>query len=178
MYSLIALKDILPDGHYRCWHTFVLACHLMCSQGISHAGVSLMDHHLITFCKMVEQLFGISACTPNLHLHGHLQECFLDYGPSDSFWLFAFERLNGILGLLSTNNQAIEIQLMRKFLSMQQVFHMLDNGVIDDDLKDILKSANVAQGSLRSHQQLSELPLLEPLSLSNIASNVCELSQQ
>ena len=67
---------------------------------------------------------------------------------------------------------------MRKFLSMQQVFHMLDSGVIDDDLKDILKLANVAQGSLRSHQQLSELPLLEPLSLSNITSNVCELSQQ
>ena len=157
---------------------FVLACNLMCSRGISHAGVSLLDHHLITFCKMVEQLFGISACTPNLHLHGHLQECFLDYGPSDSFWLFAFERLNRILDSVSTNNQAIEIQLMRKFLSMQQVFHMLDSGVIDDDLKDILKLANVAQGSLRSHQQLSELPLLEPLSLSNITSNVCELSQQ
>ena len=135
-----------------------------------------MDHHLITFCKMVEQLFGISACTPNLHLHGYLQECFLDYGPSDSFWLFAFERLNGILGLFSTNIQAIEIQLIRKFLSMQQV-HMLDSGVIDDDLKNILKSANVAQVSLRSHQ-LSELPLLEPLSPSNITSDVCELSQQ
>ena len=174
VYSLIVLKDILPDGHYRCWHTFVLACNLMCSRAISHAGVSLMDHHLITFCKMVEQLFGIGACTPNLHLHGHLQECFLDYGPSDSFWLFAFERLNGILGSVSTNNQAIEIQLMRKFLSMEQVFHMLDSGVIDDDLKGILKSANIAQGSLRSHQ-LSELPLLEPLSLSNITSNVCKL---
>ena len=171
VYSLIALKDILPDGHYRCWHTFVL---VMCSRAISHAGVSLMDHHLITFCKMVEQLFGISACTPNLHLHGHLQECFLDYGPSDSFWLFAFERLNGILGSVSTNNQAIEIQLMRKFLSMQQVFHMLDSGVIDDDLKGILKSAHIAQSSLRSHQ-LSELPLLEPLSLSNITSDVCKL---
>ena len=57
---------------------------------------------------------------------------------------------------------------------MQQVFHMLDSGVIDDDLKGILKSANIAQGSLRSHQ-LSELPLLEPLSLSNITSDVCKL---
>ena len=91
-------------------------------------------------------------------------ECFFDYGPSDSLLLFAFERLNGILGAVSTNNRSIEIQLMRKFLSNQQILRMLGTSFIDDDFKDILKSANVAQGSLKSHQ-LQELPVLEPLSV-------------
>ena len=112
IYSQVALKDILPAQHYDCWHEFVLACHIMCSRAISHVGVSKMDGHLMKFCKTVERLFGSKACTPNLHLHGHLFECYEDYGPGDAFWLFAFERLNGILGAVSTNHQAIEIQLM------------------------------------------------------------------
>ena len=122
IYSQVTLREILPDDHYCCWHRFVLACHFMCSRAISQAGVSQMDSYLISFCRMVEELFGAGACTPNLHLHGHLQECFMDYGPSDAFWLFAFERLNGILGSVSTNHQAIEIQLMRKFLATQPSF--------------------------------------------------------
>ena len=172
VYSLIALKDVLPDHHYQCWHTFVLACNLMCSRAISHASVSQMDEYLIQFCKRVEQLFGINGCTPNLHLHGHLHECFLDYGPSDSFWLFSFERLNGILGSVCTNNHAIEIQLMRKFVSMQQIFHRLNSGIVDDELRELLESTT--KGSLRSHE-LREIPLLQPLSLNNVGHDACKL---
>ena len=80
VYSLIALKDILSDKQYRCWHTFVQACNVMYARAISKAGVSLMDHHLMSFCNQVEQLFGVGGCTPNLHMHGYLQECFFVYG--------------------------------------------------------------------------------------------------
>ena len=110
IYSQVVLKEPLPDEHYRCWHTFILACHFIYSRAISQAAVSQMDAYLISFCRSVEQLFGPDACTPNLHLHGHLHECYMDYGPADAFWLFAFQRMNGILGSVSTNHQAIEIQ--------------------------------------------------------------------
>ena len=99
---------IIGVGTHLFWHV-ILCAHEHTCRCISNG--SSLDH----ICKMVEQLFGIGACTPNLHLHGHLQECFLDYGPSDPFWLFAFGRLKGKLGSVSTNSQAIEIQLMRKF---------------------------------------------------------------
>ena len=72
VYSLVALKDILTDEHYRCWHTFEQACNIMCSRAILKAGVSLMDHHLMSFCNQVEQWFGVGGCTPNLHMHGML----------------------------------------------------------------------------------------------------------
>lgn len=161
IFSQVALKMILPDNHYRCWHAFVMACQLMCSRAISRAGVSEMDCYMMSFCKMFEDLFGPGACTPNLHLHGHVQECFFDYGPADAFWLFAFERLNGI------NHQAIEVQLMRNFLSNQQVLQQLNSEIVDEDIKDMLRSANVVKGSLK-HELLSELPLMEPLSESNV----------
>lgn len=51
----------------------------------------------------------------------HLHECVLDYGPLNHFWLFAFERFNGILGLLPNNNKSIEIQMTKRFLNDQKV---------------------------------------------------------
>ena len=51
-----------------------------------------------------------------MHLHGHLRECVSDYGPVYSFWCFAFERMNGVLGSYHTNNHSISIQLARRFL--------------------------------------------------------------
>lgn len=68
------------------------------------------------FYAKVVQLYGNEACDPNLHLHGHLYECVNDYGPVYSFWLFAFERLNGILGSYHTNCRNISLQLTRRFL--------------------------------------------------------------
>ena len=56
-----------------------------------------------------------------MHLHTHLPDCVFDYGPVTGFWLFSFERYNGILGDFSTNNKSIELQLMRKFTKYQVV---------------------------------------------------------
>lgn len=61
-------------------------------------------------------LYVTQFITPNMHLHGHLAACIRDYGPLHSFWLFSFERYNGLLGNQPTNNRAIEIQLMNRFL--------------------------------------------------------------
>ena len=51
-----------------------------------------------------------------MHMHCHLGDCLKDYGPLHAFWLFAFERYNGLLGNQPTNNRAIEPQLMKRFL--------------------------------------------------------------
>lgn len=59
-----------------------------------------------------------------MHLHCHVKECIEDYGPVNSFWCFAFERYNGILGSTYFNNRSIEIQLMRKFVCEQFVFNV------------------------------------------------------
>ena len=61
-------------------------------------------------------MYGKCIVTPNMHLHGHLKETLLDFGPVQEFWLFSFERYNGILGKQPTNNRVIEPQLMQRFL--------------------------------------------------------------
>lgn len=53
-----------------------------------------------------------------MHLYLHIRECVENYGSVYGFWLFSFERFNGLLGSFHMNNQQVEVQLMRRFLTM------------------------------------------------------------
>ena len=121
VYSLFALKGVLPDRHLECWRYFVLACKSLGKRVLTLDDIELGDRYLMEFCKAFEELYGKDLVTPNMHLHGHLKECLLDYGPFHAFWCFSFERFNGILGSYHTNNRSIEIQLMRRFLMQAKV---------------------------------------------------------
>lgn len=115
-YSLLVLRDKLKDEHLECWRHFVLGCRLLCSKSITPEKLKLADALLLQFCKRTERLYGKDVITPNMHIHTHMRECVLDYGPLHGFWLFSFERFNGILGQQPNNNRSIEIQLMSRFL--------------------------------------------------------------
>ena len=104
VYSLFALKGVIPREHYAMWTVFVHAFQLLCCKVITKEECKEADQKLMRFCVMFEALCGKEKCNPNMHLHGHLQDCILDYGPVFSFWCFSFERYNGMLGNYHTNN--------------------------------------------------------------------------
>ena len=107
VFTTFALKDVLPDRHLQCWRLFVKACRILCSTVIDTSEVKLAD------------FYGPSVVTPNMHLHCHLCECVLDFGPVYGFWCSASvssERYNGILSAVHVNKHQIEVQLMRKFM--------------------------------------------------------------
>lgn len=116
VYSMFALRGILPQADYVCWQTFVLACFFLCRRAVSEHDVIKADLLLIKFCQKVEELYGKCVITPNMHLHGHLVDCIKDYGSVYGFWLFPFERYNGILGSFHTNKKTVAAQLMRRFI--------------------------------------------------------------
>ena len=72
-----------------------------------------------------------------------MKECRYDYGPVYSFWLFSFERLNGIMGSYPTNNQSVEVQLMNKHLRSWQL-KFTDN----EGLSKIFCEAHETKGTL------------------------------
>ena len=112
-YSVYCMHDILSDDELECWRAFVLASRLLSSPILSNENIMLADALLLSFCRRFEGLHGQSSITPNMHMHGHLTECIKDYG---SFWLFSFERFNGLLGDLPTNNRLIETQVKQRFV--------------------------------------------------------------
>ena len=169
VYSAVALKGIIDQNHYNCWLLYVKACSMLCCKFIKKSDVSTADQYLQQFCRNFEALYGEDACTPNMHLHLHLKESLLDYGPVYAFWLFTFERLNGTLGSYSTNNKNIEIQIMRKFLNHQKAkdLHFPQE---HSEFYDLLFKCNETSGSLRNTsspecavimKQMSNAPLNE-----------------
>lgn len=132
-YSLFCLYDIITKEHIECWRHFVLASRLLCKQGLKK-DVELADALLLQFCRRFQSIYGPDAITPNIHLHAHLAECIQDYGPMSSFWLFSFERFNGILGDEPTNNRSIELQLLNRFVQDNSHIQLLSSVPSNDDI--------------------------------------------
>ncbi len=122
IFSLFCLKGLIGDKHYDMWSDFVQACIIICSRVISTDRLEVADRYLQTFLSKFVSLYGPLNCTPNMHLHLHLKDCILDYGPVYSFWCFSFERFNGMLGQYHNNRRNIEVQIMRHFQQNQQLY--------------------------------------------------------
>ena len=119
VFSPVVLKSVLPPEHYRCWLLYVRACSLLGHRIVTRSDIETADMFLLAFCKKYQELYGAGNCSPNMHLHLHLKECLLDYGPPHAFWCFSFERFNGLLGSFHTNQKSIEVQVMRMFINSQ-----------------------------------------------------------
>ena len=119
-YSPICLKGVIDGPHLQCWLLFVKACRLLCTRSITLQDIETSHSFLVQFCRTFVNLYGNAQATANLHMHIHLKNCLLDFGPVYSFCFFSFERYNGILGHYQTNNRIIEPQLMARFIREQQ----------------------------------------------------------
>ena len=113
---------------------------------VRHADILTADSLLLMFCKSVEHLCGPEYCTANMHLHLHLIDTVLDFGPLYSTLCFSFERYNGMLGSLPTNKKTIEVQFMRRFIKGQHI-HSLLIKFNDKELIDLLPKSNISNAS-------------------------------
>ena len=155
VYSPVVLKGILPNDHLQCWLIFVRACNILSQRIVKLSDLSTADLLLLNYCKKFEELYGKENCTMNLHLHLHIKETMLDFGPSHAFWCFPFERYNGILGSYSTNMKAIEVQFMRKFTNSQSVKNL--SRFADSHLHSLLPTSICTQNP--SSSSLSTIPV-------------------
>ena len=157
LFSVYALWNILPKHDLELWRDFVLACTYLCSTALTEAKAMLAHSHLLNFCKCFVELYGKDKVTPNMHLHTHLLNCVLDYGPVYAFWLFSFERYNGILGDFSTNQRAVEIQLMRKFTASQFIKDISLPTALEERFKPLLtRLVSKQSGSLVDHVSVEQ----------------------
>ena len=121
VYSLFCLKSLLSKEQFDHWNLFVNACRIVCKRVITKEEIETAHSLFVKFCKGIEDLYGKDTCTPNTHLHLHLKQCMIDFGPVFSFWCFSFERFNGILGSYHTNKKDIVVTTMRKFCKEAKV---------------------------------------------------------
>ncbi|KAI0737799.1 hypothetical protein C8Q80DRAFT_1222785 [Daedaleopsis nitida] len=76
----------------------------------------LFDEHMLSYLQTLRRLFE-HQLVPNHHLSLHIAACLLLFGPVHGWWAYPFERYNGIIQRLNTNNKIDEIPLtfMRLF---------------------------------------------------------------
>ena len=115
------------------------------------------------FSQKFEEINGKDACTPNMHLHHHLAECLLDYGPPYAFWCYSFERYNGMLGKFPTNQRNIEPQLMKKCLTLQELhsqqFPLTEKGfaeIIEKHLRPVSGGLLLSSSTSDDAQRMSQ----------------------
>ena len=128
---------------------------------LSLSDIQLADTLLLQFCKQVERMYGAAIITPNMHMHCHLKQCILDYGSIYGFWLFSFERYNGIFESFPTNSCSLEVQCMQRFICEFTVSITYLSHTHCSDFSALLQSVDpVVQGSLRA--------TLQPLHQNNV----------
>ena len=172
IYSAICLWNIIPKEHWECWNLFVKAVKMISCRVIKLSDLSEADSLFLAFCVRFQELYGEKECTMNMHLHLHLFQSLQDYGPPNAFWLYAFERYNGILGSFHINNKAIESQLMERFLETQSLGSCLQTGMFDEDYLSILPVGNQAYSYRDVHIQQASHNVVQFLELPNGPLNV------
>ncbi|OAD69923.1 hypothetical protein PHYBLDRAFT_171946 [Phycomyces blakesleeanus NRRL 1555(-)] len=111
------LNDALSEDDYKNWTLFVKACRKLTSPSVTYSEIYSAHQLLGEFGKECETLYGESSIMPNMHLHMHLHESMLNFGPVYTFWLYSFERYNGKLKNIKTNCcNGLEVTFMRVFL--------------------------------------------------------------
>ncbi|PIL31020.1 hypothetical protein GSI_05714 [Ganoderma sinense ZZ0214-1] len=94
----------------------VCAVDLATRRSMDIARAEKFDSYMMHYLRTLRSVFR-HHLVPNHHLSLHLRQCLLLFGPVHAWWTFPFERYNGILQQLNTNNKTKDMPLtfMRYF---------------------------------------------------------------
>lgn len=148
VYSPLLLFNVLPEKHFTHWMKFVDAFRLLCKPSITKTELDEANELLLSFCRECEKIYSSSFITPNMHMHGHIKDTVLDFGSVYSFWLFSFERYNGMLSQTETNRKpGLEQTIACSFLEsvhapdfVRQIAPQFENDVQADILSQMISN--------------------------------------
>jgi hypothetical protein len=100
--------------------------------------IETMEDHLVKYCDLYETVYGGKELKPNHHLCRHLGGFMRDYGPTCAFWLFAFERYNGIMTNYNTRASVVETSMFRQYTIQSLIIQRLNSA-----LEDVSHSDNI-----------------------------------
>lgn len=99
-----------------------IAERILASRSITMLDVHRGQRYLRLFCEIALRLR--IHLKPNNHLAMHYEIIFRRFGPVYAWWLFAFERFNGLLEQVNLNGHAggeMELTLLRDWILKQRL---------------------------------------------------------
>jgi hypothetical protein len=102
---------------------------------------SAAHKHYCNFLHLFESTYGSAAVTPNMHLSLHIAAMVTRFGPPTGFWLFSFERYNGIIGKMHTNNRTVERTFLRTFVDFSSLVDISSRSLFEfNDAEKVCQS--------------------------------------
>lgn len=83
----------------------VIAVKTVTKRSVSEEQIQCYEFHMTRYLKTLRDLYSDHHFLPNHHLSLHLPQCLRDFGPVHAWWSFPFERYNGVISRLNTNNK-------------------------------------------------------------------------
>lgn len=120
-----------PTFHRSChmlYNLIVLlssACRILTSWTITPADIQRAQTYLQLYCQGLLQM-GVSL-KPNHHFSMHYQQFFHAFGPAYAWWLFSYERFNGLLEKVKINGKSGDTSttLMRFWIRLHRLYEMV-----------------------------------------------------
>lgn len=153
LFSIYSLYGIIPSRDLN-WF-------------ISKSDITVAHELLIQFCKKLELIHCKERVTPNMHLHLHIKECILDYGPVYGFWLFSFQIYNDMLGSLPNNKKNIEPQIIGLFCSESLILNISEPKMYRENFSFILSDI---EKLLIQRGTLHQIELKDMLKIASVSS--------
>ncbi|KAB5590975.1 hypothetical protein CTheo_5591 [Ceratobasidium theobromae] len=103
------------------------ACRIIASWAITHDDIKQAQWYLQEYCQGLLRM-GI-ALKPNHHFCMHYQDFFLAFGPAYAWWLFSYERFNGLLEQVKINNKSdnTATSLMRFWIRLHRLHELVES---------------------------------------------------
>ncbi|EAU82786.2 hypothetical protein CC1G_10905 [Coprinopsis cinerea okayama7 len=130
------------------------AIRLLSTRTISMSQAETGQAYLSSYC--IKMLHLGAKLSPNHHFAMHLATMIKRFGPVYAWWLFAFERFNGLLEKVNTNGHdggRIELTLLRNWVQAHLLYNLLihlpdDTPQKERDLIDQLVKAEADRGGM------------------------------
>ena len=115
-YARPCLYELLPLSAYECLVMLSEIITLISTPVLLRDQIDTLSRLLHKHHQLFTQVYGKWTVTVNYHMSLHLPDTILDLGPPQSFWCFAYERMNGILAGTPNSNRCIEVEVGSRFV--------------------------------------------------------------
>lgn len=103
------------------------ACRIIGSWTVSMPDVKRAQAYLQLYCRGLLQMRV--PLMPNHHFSMHYEQSFANFGPAYAWWLFSYERFNGLLEKVKINNKSGDIatSLIRFWVRLHRLYEMVSD---------------------------------------------------
>lgn len=112
-YSLVCLKNILPNKFFKHWFLLVYSMRIFLKAEISHSEFDSATKALKEFVHSVENTYGKQFYKYNVHLLLHIPRATRLFGQLWDTSTYPYEHYNGVLGKMFRNSQAVPEQICK-----------------------------------------------------------------